>query len=127
MFSEPKANEIEEAGYVTVGHTSPIQIGNIRYPNGATIRVTGAVNCLGNVWSGTDHGAYSAWVLYVGDGTQFSRSDYIENKTGVAGTITVDEDKTGFTLDIASLSAPHYIKFCVKGAGANLTATLTPK
>ena len=36
-------------------------------------------------------------------------------------------EKTGFTLDIASLSAPHYIKFCVKGAGANLTATLTPK
>lgn len=35
--------------------------------------------------------------------------------------------KTGFTLDIASLSAPRYIKFCVKGAGANLTATLAPK
>lgn len=35
--------------------------------------------------------------------------------------------KTGFTLDIASLSAPRYIKFCIKGAGANLTATLTPK
>ena len=36
-------------------------------------------------------------------------------------------EKTGFTMNIASLSAPHYIKFCVKGAGANLTATLTPK
>lgn len=36
-------------------------------------------------------------------------------------------EKTGFTLDIASLSAPRYIKFCIKGAGANLTATLTPK
>lgn len=38
---------------------------------------------------------------------------------------TTDADKTGFTLDIASLSAPHYIKFCVKGAGANLAVTLT--
>lgn len=38
---------------------------------------------------------------------------------------TIDADKTGFTLDIASLSAPHYIKFCVKGAGANLAVTLT--
>lgn len=36
-------------------------------------------------------------------------------------------EKTGFTLDIASLAAPRYIKFCVKGVGANLTATLTPK
>ena len=36
-------------------------------------------------------------------------------------------EKTGFTLNIASLSAPHYIKFCANGVGANLTATLTPK
>ena len=36
-------------------------------------------------------------------------------------------EKTGFTLDIASLSASRYIKFCVKGTGANLTSTLTPK
>ena len=36
-------------------------------------------------------------------------------------------EKTGFTLNIASLSAPHYIKFCVKGVGENFTETLTPK
>ena len=36
-------------------------------------------------------------------------------------------EKTGFTLDIASMSAPHYIKFCAKGSGANITATLTQK
>ena len=30
-------------------------------------------------------------------------------------------------LDLASMAAPHYLKFCVKGAGTNLTATLTPK
>lgn len=60
-------------------------------------------------------------------GTTFSASDYIENKTTAAGTFTIDADKTGFTLDIASLVAPHYLKFCVKGVGANITATLTPK
>lgn len=49
------------------------------------------------------------------------------NTKEVVGTFTIDEDKTGFTLDIARLSAPRYIKFCVKGVGANLTATLTPK
>lgn len=115
------------AGYVTIGHTSPIPIDKIRYPNGATIRVTGAVNCLGNNWAGTGNGGDSAWVLYAGDGTQYSVGGYIENKVHVAGTITVDADKTGFTLDIASLTAPHNLKFCVKGTGANLVATLTPK
>ena len=118
--------EKEEAGYVTVGHTSPIPIDNTRYPNGATIRVTGAVDCLGNVWSGPDDGSYSAFVLYAGDGTQFSASSYIEPGEKTAGTFTVDADNTGFTLDIASLS-DRYMKFCVKGAGANLTAMLTPK
>lgn len=115
------------AGYVTIGHTSAIPIDSVRYPNGAIIRVTGAVNCLGNNWSGVDNGGDSAWVLYAGDGTQYSAGGYIENKVHVAGTITVDVDKTGFTLDIAPLSAPHNLKFCVKGTGANLTATLTPK
>ena len=114
-------------GYVTIGHTSPIPIDKIRYPNGATIRVTGAVNCLGNNWSGTGNGGDSAWVLYVGDGTQYSAGGYIENKVVVPGAITIDANKTGFTLNIASLTAPHYLKFCVKGVGANLTATLTPK
>lgn len=52
---------------------------------------------------------------------------YLRGKATTAGTFTIDAGKTGFTLDIASLSAPHYIKFCVKGVGANLTATLTPK
>ena len=73
------------------------------------------------------NGGDSAFALYTTGGTQFSNASYIEAKTTTAGTFTIDADKTGFTLDIASLSAPRYIKFCVKGAGANLTATLTPK
>ena len=126
-LSTGNGGEKEQADYVTVGHTAPIPIDKTRYPNGAIIRVTGAVNCLGNNYAGTNNGGNSAWVLYVGDGTKFSTSSYIENKTGTVGTIMVDDDKTGFTLDIASLSAPHYLKFCVRGVGANITATLTPK
>ncbi len=126
-LSTSAGNEKAENGYVTIGHTTPIPVDKTTYPNGATIRVTGAVNCLGDVWSGTENGAYSAWVLYTTGGTQFSQASYI--KTGSAdavGTITVDDDKTGFTLVLASLAAPRYLKFCVRGTGAAITATLTP-
>ncbi len=126
-LSTSSGSEKAADGYVTIGHTTPIPVDKTTYPNGATIRVTGAVNCLGDVWSGTDNGAYSAWVLYTGTGTQFSQASYI--KTGSAdavGTITVDEDKKGFTLVLASLAAPRYLKFCVRGSGAAMTATLTP-
>lgn len=126
-LSTSSGSEKEQADYVTVGHTSPIPIDNTRYPNGATIRVTGAVNCLGNNYSGPNNGGGSAWVLYTGSGTTFSQSSYIENKTAAVGTITIDADKTGFTLDIASLPAPRYLKFCVRGVGANITATLISK
>nr|DAK89983.1 MAG TPA: Tail tube protein [Caudoviricetes sp.] len=126
-LSTAAGNEKVENGYVTIGHTAPIPVDKTTYPNGATIRVTGAVNCFGDIWSGTDNGAYSAWVLYTGTGTTFSQSSYI--KTGSAdavGAITVDEDGKGFTLVLASLTAPRYLKFCVKGSGAAITATLTP-
>lgn len=126
-LSTSSGSEKAATGYVTIGHTAAIPIDKTRYPNGATIRVTGAVNCLGNNWSGGNNGGDSAFVLYTTGGTQFSNASYIEAKTTTAGTFTIDADKTGFTLDIASLSAPHYIKFCVRGVGANLTATLTPK
>lgn len=126
-LSTSAGNEKAENGYVTIGHTTPIPVDKTTYPNGATIRVTGAVNCAGDVWGGTENGAYSAWVLYTTGGTQFSQSSYI--KTGSAdavGAITVDADKKGFTLVLASLTAPRYLKFCVRGTGAAITATLTP-
>lgn len=126
-LSTSAGNEKAENGYVTIGYTTSIPVDNTTYPNGATIRVTGAVNCLGDVWGGDDNGAYSAWVLYTTGGTQFSQSSYIKTGSGDAvGTITVDEDKKGFTLVLASLDAPRYLKFCVRGTGAAMTATLTP-
>lgn len=115
--------EKANTGYVTIGHTAPIPIDSTTYPNGATIRVEGADDVVGNSTPYTD----SAWVLYTGDGTQLSQSSYIQTGTHAPGTFAVDADRKGFTLDIASLAAPHYLKFCVKGTGANLTATLTPK
>lgn len=126
-LSTGSGSEKAEAGYVTIGHTAPIPVDKTTYPNGATLRVTGAVNCLGNNYAGTNNGGSSAWVLYTTGGTTFSQSSYIESKTTAVGTITVDADKTGFTLDLASLAAPRYLKFCVRGVGANITATLTPK
>lgn len=126
-LSTSSGSEKAATGYVTIGHTAAIPIDKTRYPNGATIRVTGAVNCLGNNWSGADNGGDSAFALYTTGGTQFSAAGYIEAKTTAAGTFAIDADKTGFTLDIASLSAPHSLKLCFKGTGADITATLTPK
>ncbi len=126
-ISTSTGEEKAATGYVTIGHTQPIPIDKVTYPNGAIIRVEGAVNCLGNNWSGTNNGGDSAFALYTTGGTHFSAASYIEAKTTTAGTFTIDADKTGFTLDIASLSAPHYLKLCFKGTGANITATLTPK
>lgn len=122
-LSTSKGNEKAATGYVTVGHTAAIPIDIATYPNGAVIRVTGADDVVGNSRPYTD----SAWVIYTTGGTQFSNASYIMNGTSNAGTITVDADRHGFALDIASLNAPSYIKFCVKGTGANLTATITPK
>lgn len=114
------------AGYVTVGHTAAIDVSKQTYPNGAIIRVTGAVNCKGKDWSTTPNGGDSAWSMFGATATTYVMSDYITDKVASVGTITLDSDKTGFTLDLALLDK-RWIKFCVKGTAANLTATLTPK
>ena len=122
-LSTSNGSEKTLEGYVTIGHTAPIPVDKTTYPNGATIRVTGADDVVGNSSPYTD----SAWVLYAGSGTTFSSSGYISEGSKPLGTFTIDSDRTGFTLDLASLAAPRYLKFCVKGVGANITATLTPK
>lgn len=126
-LSTSSGTEKAAAGYVTVGHNAPIDVSKQTYPNGAIIRVTGAVNCKGKDWSTTPNGGDSAWSMYTNaDGTAYSHSDYIADKTGTVGQITLDSDKTGFTIDLALLDK-RWIKFCVRGTAANLTATLTPK
>ena len=122
-LSTSSGSEKAATGYVTIGHTAPIPVDKTTYPNGATLRVTGADDVVGNSSPYTD----SAWVLYVGTGTKYSSSGYISVGSKPPGTFTIDSDRTGFTLDLASLAAPRYLKFCVKGMGANITATLTPK
>lgn len=122
-LSTSAGSEKPATGYVTLGHTSPIPIDKTTYPNGATIRVTGADDVVGNSSPYTD----SAWCMYTTGGTTFSQSSYIAAGTQACGTFTIDDDRKGFTLDIASLAAPHYLKLCFKGTGANITATLTPK
>lgn len=121
--STASGNEKTDAGYVTIGHTAPIPIDKTTYPNGATIRVSGADDVVGNSSPYTE----SNWVMYVGTGTTFSQSSYISAGTQQCGTFEIDSDRKGFSLDIASLPAPRYIKLSVKGTGANLTATLMPK
>lgn len=122
-LSTSNGDEKTLEGYVTIGHTAPIPVDKTTYPNGATIRVTGADDVVGNSSPYTD----SAWVLYAGSGTTFSSSGYISEGSKPLGTFTIDSDRTGFTLDLAELTAPRYLKFCVKGVGANITATITPK
>lgn len=122
-LSTGSGSEKPAAGYVTIGHTAPIPIDKTTYPNGATIRISGADDVVGNSNPYTD----SAWVMYAGTGATFSQSNYISAGTQQCGTFEIDSDRKGFTLDIASLAAPKYIKLCVKGTGANITATLTPK
>lgn len=122
-LSTSSGSEKTATGYVTIGHTAPIPVDKTTYPNGATLRVTGADDVVGNSSPYTD----SAWVLYVGTGTTYSSSGYISVGSKKPGTFTIDSDRTGFTLDLASLAAPRYLKFCVRGVGANITATLTPK
>ena len=122
-LSTSSGSEKPANGYVVLGHNSAIPIDKVTYPNGAVIRVSGADDVVGNSSPYTD----SAWVMYTTGGTTFNASSYIQTGSAICGTFTVDSDRKGFTLDIASLSKPHYIKFCFKGTGANITATLTPK
>lgn len=122
-LSTGSGSEKPAAGYVTIGHTAPIAIDKTTYPNGATIRISGADDVVGSSNPYTD----SAWVMYTGTGATFSLASYIQAGTQQCGTFKIDSDRKGFTLDIASLPAPRYIKLCVKGTGANLTATLTSK
>lgn len=122
-LSTSAGTEKAASGYVTIGHSSPIPIDKNTWPNGATIRVEGADDVVGASSPYTD----SAWVTYTTGGTTFSKSSYIKEGAAECGTFTIDSDRKGFTLDIGTLAAPRYLKLCVKGTGANITARITGK
>lgn len=116
-------------GYVTICHTSKIQISNKLYPNGLTIRLTGANQVTGGQGSNPYSDSSLCW--YAADGA-FKAGAYIHNSDNFAhgGRMAVDPDAKGFTLSWDAGKVPELqfgIAFAVKGTGANLTVTLTAK
>lgn len=116
-------------GYVVIGHTGKIPISNHLYPNGLTIRLTGADQVTG----GPDSSPYSdsAMCWYTAAGV-FQTGAYIYNTDNfsLGSKMVIDSDAKGFTLSWAAGKVPevqHGIAFAVKGTGENLTVTLTPK
>lgn len=116
-------------GYVVIGHTSKIQISNALYPNGLTIRLTGANQVTGGSTAHPYSDSSMCW--YTPEGV-FKASVYIYNSDAfsLGSKMAVDADAKGFTLSWDAGKVPetqHGIAFAVKGTGENLTVTLTPK
>lgn len=116
-------------GYVVIGHTSKIQISNKLYPNGLTIRLTGANQVTGGSTANPYSDSSMCW--YTADGA-FQTGVYIYNTDNFSlnSKMTVDSDAKGFTLSWDAGKVPEVqqgIAFAVKGVGENLTVTLTPK
>ena len=116
-------------GYVVIGHTSKIPISNSRYPNGLTIRLTGANQVTGG--PGSNPISDSAMCWYTETGT-FEAAAYISNTDNfpLGSKMAIDSDAKGFTLSWDAGKVPenhHVLAFAVKGVGENLTVTLTSK
>lgn len=116
-------------GYVVIGHTGKIPISKHLYPNGLTIRLTGANQVTGG--SGSNPYSDSAMCWYAADGSYLAGA-YINtfDNFGLNSRMTVDSDLKGFTLSWDAEKVPdvqYGIAFAVKGTGANLTVTLTSK
>lgn len=114
------------AGYVVIGHTSKIPISNKLYPNGLTIRLTGADQVTGGSTSNPYSDSAMCWYTSAG---AFSAAVYIYANTAFSlnSNMEIDSDAKGFTLTWAAGKVPevqHGIAFCVKGTGANITCTL---
>ena len=116
-------------GYVVICHTGKIQISKKLYPNGLTIRLTGANQVTGGPES--DPYSDSAMCWYTAAGA-FQAGAYIHNSDNFAhgGRMAVDPGAKGFTLSWDAGKVPEVqfgIAFAVKGTGANLTVTLASK
>ena len=114
-------------GYVVIGHTSKIPISNKLYPNGLTIRLTGANQVTGGSTSNPYSDSSMCWYTAAG---AFRTGVYIYNTDNFSlnSKMAIDSDAKGFTLswDAGKVPEVQYgIAFAVKGTGANLTVTLT--
>ena len=116
-------------GYVVIGHTGKIPISKRLYPNGLTIRLTGATQVTGGTGSNPYADCSMCW--YTADGA-FQTGVYLHSSDNFSlnSKMVIDSDAKGFTLswDAGKVPEVHYgIAFAVKGVGENLTVTLTPK
>lgn len=125
-LSTGSGSEKAADGYVVIGHTSKIQISNKLYPNGLTIRLTGADQVTGGTTSSPYSDSAMCWYTSAG---AFSSAVYIYANTAFSlnSSMAIDSDAKGFTLTWAAGKVPetqYGIAFCVKGTGANITCTL---
>lgn len=125
-LSTGSGTEKSAAGYVTIGHTSKIQISNKLYPNGLTIQLSGADQVTGGQTSNPYSDSAMCWYTAAG---VFSSGVYIYNTDNFSlnSKMAVDSDAKGFTLSWEAGKVPEVqygIAFAVKGTGANITCTL---
>lgn len=116
-------------GYVVIGHTSKIQISNKLYPNGLTIRLTGANQVTGGQGSNPYSDSSMCWYTAAG---AFQTGVYLHSSDNFSlnSKMAIDSDDKGFTLSWDAGKVPEVqqgIAFAVKGVGENLTVTLTSK
>ena len=114
-------------GYVVVGHTGKIPISNALYPNGLTIRLTGANQVTGGSTANPYSDSAMCWYTAAG---AFQTGAYIHNTDTfpLGSKMAIDSDAKGFTLSWDAGKVPEVktgIAFAVKGVGENLTVTLT--
>ena len=114
-------------GYVVVGHTGKIPISNALYPNGLTIRLTGANQVTGGSTANPYSDSAMCWYTAAG---AFQTGAYIHNTDTfpLGSKMAIDSDAKGFTLSWDAGKAAEVktgIAFAVKGVGENLTVTLT--
>lgn len=126
-LSTGSGTEKSAPGYVTIGHTRKIPISNKLYPNGLTIRLSGANQVTGGSTASPYSDSAMCWYTAAG---VFSAGVYIYNTDNFSlnSKMAVDSDAKGFTLSWEAGKAPEVqygIAFAVKGTGANLTVTLT--
>ena len=121
-ISTSSGSEKTDAGYVTIGHDAKIPVYAALYPNGCKVRITGADHIGGPSQTPSTSCAIAT---YLND--SFVSASYLVAGGSLLGsTIEIDSDAKGCTITFISQNPQYCVAFCVKGTGANLTATLEP-